>query len=43
MQITPARHAFDRLDLVAFCLDRKHRARADQATVNSHAAGATVA
>jgi hypothetical protein len=29
MQILPARHTLDRLDLVAFCLDRKHQARAD--------------
>ena len=43
MQIVPARHALDRLDLVAFCLDRKHQARADQTAVDRHAAGATVA
>src|SRR5216683_6294205 len=43
MQIVPARHALDGLDLVASCLDRKHQARADQAAVDRHAAGATVA
>src|SRR5215831_11059421 len=31
MQSVPARHALDGLDLVAFGLDRKHQARADQA------------
>src|SRR5712691_8542399 len=43
MQIVPARHPLDGLDLVAFCLDRKHQARADQTAVDRHAAGATVA
>src|SRR5262245_61752254 len=43
MQIVPARHALDRLDPVAFGLDRKHQARADQAAVDRHAARAAVA
>src|SRR6516165_10783428 len=43
MQIVPARHALDRLNLVAFRLDRKHQACADQTAVERHAAGATVA
>src|SRR5215472_120540 len=43
MQVVPARHALDRLNLVAFRLDRKHQARADQAVVDRHAAGAAVA
>ena len=37
------RHALDGLDLVTFGLDRKHQARADQAAVDGHAAGAAVA
>src|SRR5262249_6518801 len=43
MQFMPARHALDRVNLVAFRLDRKHQARADQTAVERHAAGATVA
>src|SRR5712671_5246149 len=43
MEIMAARHALDSLDRAAFGLDRKHQARADQAAVDGHAAGATVA
>jgi hypothetical protein len=43
MQIVPARHALDRLDPVAFRLDRKHQAGADQTAVDRHASGVTVA
>jgi hypothetical protein len=43
MQIVATRHALNRLDLVAFSLNRKHQARADQTAVDRHAAGATVA
>src|SRR5262249_55609104 len=43
MQIMTPGHALDRLDRAAFGLDRKHQARADQAAVNDHAAGAAIA
>src|SRR5215467_3502237 len=43
MQIVPAPHTLDRLNFVAFGLDRQHQARADQTAVDRHAAGATVA
>src|SRR5262245_57551701 len=43
MQIVPARHAFDRLDRAAFGLHGEHQARADQAAIDRHAAGAAVA
>src|SRR6516225_11395589 len=42
MEIMAARHALDRLDGAAFGLDRKHQARADQAAVDGHAAGAAI-
>src|SRR2546430_1402578 len=43
MQILPARHSLDSLDRAAFGFHRKHQARADQATIDRDAAGATVA
>jgi hypothetical protein len=43
MQVLPARHALDGLDRAALRLHRKHQARADQAAVDGHAAGAAVA
>src|ERR1035437_2295038 len=43
VEIMAPRHALDRLDRVTFGFDRKHQARADQATVDHHAAGAAVA
>jgi hypothetical protein len=43
MQIVPARHALDSVDRAAFGLYRKDEARADQAAIDGHAAGPTVA
>jgi homogentisate 1,2-dioxygenase len=42
MEIFAPRQALDRLDRVTFGLDRKHQARADQATIDHYAAGAAV-
>src|SRR5450759_5332609 len=42
VEIMAPRQALDRLDRVTFGLDRKHQARADQATVDHYAAGAAV-
>jgi hypothetical protein len=38
----PICQAFDRLDLVTVSLDRQYQARADQTTVERHAASAAV-
>jgi len=43
MEIVALRQALDGLDRVPFGLDRKHQARADQATIDNYAAGAAVA
>jgi hypothetical protein len=43
MQLVPARHTLDSLDRAAIGLHRKHQAGADQAAIDRHAAGATVA
>src|SRR5450759_4403146 len=43
VEIMAPRQALDRLDRVTFGLDRKQQARADQSTVDHHAAGSAVA
>src|ERR1700688_582154 len=43
VELGAPRQAFDRLDRVTLGLDRKHQARADEAAVDDHAAGAAIA
>src|SRR5215213_3664623 len=43
MQLRSIRHAFDRLNLVAFSIQTKHQARQNRTPVDEHRARATLA